>query len=76
MEVKIVLQNWEVTKQSKTNLPTVAGRYAIMVGNKEIASQKFNEGYDSKEISFSGELISALKGLEDLVVAELTKMLQ
>jgi hypothetical protein len=75
MDVKLSLKSWRVVQDEKSKLPKVVGTYAVMVGEKEVAAQNFNEGYGSKEISFSAEVVNALLGVEGVIRGELEKML-
>lgn len=76
MEVSIVLKTWRIVQDEKTKLPKPAGKYLVMMGDKEIAAQDFNEGYTGKEIPFSGETINVIMQTEAVIKAELERMLK
>ncbi len=75
MEVQLVIKSWRIVKDVQTSLPRVAGSYGVMMGEREIASQDFNEGYACKSLAFSVELLKKLREVETLIVAEIQKML-
>ncbi len=75
MQVNLVLKSWKVVQDEKSKLPRIVGLFSVMMGEKEIASQSFNEGYNSKEIPFSGDTINALINVESIIKTELEKMM-
>ncbi len=75
MEVQFSLKDWKVIQDDKTKLPRLCGHFAVVMGEKEIATQGFNEGYASKEIPFTGDLIAKIMSIESLIKEELTKMI-
>jgi hypothetical protein len=75
VQVQLVLKNWSISRDEKTKLPTICGKYAVMMGDKEIATQHFNDGYNCKELPFSNEAIAAVRGLEKIISTELEKVL-
>jgi hypothetical protein len=75
MQVSLSLKNWKVVQDEKTKLPRVQGSYSVMMGEKEIAVQDFNTGYNAKELSFSGDVYKAFQSAEDVLKAELTQLL-
>jgi hypothetical protein len=75
MEVKLSLKDWKVVQDSETKLPKVAGKYVVLMGEKEIATQAFNDGYGSKEIPFTGDAMRAIMAAEKEIKAELEKLL-
>lgn len=76
MLVTLALKDWKVALDAKTKQPKVVGNYAVMVGDKEIASQAFNEGYDCKIIAFSPELTATIISIEAAIKNELESRLQ
>ena len=75
MDVQLVLKNWEIVRDEKLKKPRVTGKYAVMMGDKEIATQEFNGPYGSKDIPFSEATVEAIAGLEVAIKAELEKFL-
>lgn len=75
MQVSLSLKNWKIIQDEKTKLPKVCGTYAVVMADKEIAVQDFNTGYNSKELSFSGDCFAAFQKAEEILKAELTKLL-
>ena len=75
MEVQFSLKDWKVIQDEKTKLPRLVGHFAVVMGEKEIATQSFNDGYGSKDIPFTGELINKIMCLENDIKNELTRMI-
>lgn len=75
MDVQFSLKTWKVVQDEKTKIPKLCGHFAVVMGEKEIATQSFNEGYGSKEIPFTGELISKIMDIESLIKGELTRLI-
>lgn len=50
MNIKIKVTNWKL-KSGK-----IQGEYAVIANNEEVATQKFNSDYDSRDFSFSADL--------------------
>ena len=75
MHVQLTLKSWKVAQDEKTKLPKLHGSYAVMMGEKEIASQNFNDGYSGKEVPFSGDLIKKTMELETMIKEELEKLI-
>lgn len=75
MQVTFALKNWKVKQDKETKLPTLCGTFALVIGEKELASQEFNDGYNCKTIPFSGDLIQELQKLEDKIKAEMERLL-
>jgi hypothetical protein len=75
MQVTLTLKRWKVSVDEKTKLPKLSGAFALLMGDKEIANQDFNDGYNSKEIPFSSDLINKLVALEADVKLEMERLL-
>lgn len=75
MQVTLSLKSWKVIQDEKTKLPKIAGRYLVMMGDKEVASQEFNEGYSAREIPFGPEVTQAVMAIEATIKAELERLL-
>jgi len=75
MQCQLVLKSWKVVQDEKTKLPKVAGKYAVMMGDREIASQDFNDGYSAKEVPFSADTVKAIMGVENIIKTELEGLL-
>jgi len=75
MNVTLSLKNWSIIQDEKTKLPKVCGKYAVMMGEKEVAVQEFNSGYSAKDLGFSGELIKCVMATESLIRTEIEGML-
>jgi len=75
MQVTMVLKKWKVNQDAETKLPTISGTYGLMMGDKEIASQDFNEGYSSKKLPISNDLINEVTKLEVLIRTEMERLL-
>ncbi len=75
MDVTLSLKNWKVEQDDESKLPRIKGAYSVMMGEKEIATQSFNDGYNAKNIPFSGEAMEAIMAAEVIIKAELQKML-
>ena len=74
MNCWLKLKNWKIQEDEKTKLPKVVGSYVIMMGDKEIATQDFNQGYSGKEVPFSDNIIQELRKVEELIKTEMEKM--
>ncbi len=68
--ISIVLKKWAVKKEE--NGPVLTGNYEILMNNKQIACQDFNEGYHNNiKIKFSPELTGEITALESKIVKEI-----
>ena len=75
MQVSLNLKSWRVVQDEKTKLPKITGKYSVIMGDKEIASQDFNEGYGAREVPFSNETTNALMAIEAIIKADLERLL-
>ena len=75
MEVTLSLKHWKVAQDDKTKMPIIQGSYSLMMGEKEIAVQGFNDGYHSKELPFSGDTMAAILKVEAVIKDEIQKLL-
>ena len=75
MEVTMNLDNWKIKKDEKNNTK-VAGTYKIMLGDKEVANQGFNNGYGSTEITFSSDVMRKAKDLGRQITTEIENYLK
>ncbi len=75
MEVQLHLKTWRIEADPKTKVPKLVGTYGVMCGEKEIAEQKFNDGYSDKVIPFSEKTMAKLKELEADIKTELHALL-
>lgn len=69
--MRLEVRTWRVEKDEKTGLPKLAGRYVVMSGDKEIASQSFNDSYGSRELPFSLDVLNQAKQIENLILSEI-----
>jgi hypothetical protein len=67
---------WKIVQDKETKLPKLCGSFAILMGEKELACQDFNEGYSSKTVPFSGDLVQKLHALEKEIIAEMERLIQ
>lgn len=70
MKVKVIIQNWSLKTVEGTK--KIVGRYNVMCGTAEIASQDFNDGYADTIIIFPSKLLVEVeaigKKIEDCIV--------
>lgn len=76
MQVALKLKGWQIKENTETKLPEVCGTFGLLMGDKEIASQEFNQGYSGKKIAFSNELTQKIQFLETEIKAEMERLLQ
>lgn len=76
MEVQITVKKWSVRKDKETGVPKVTGTYAISAMGNELATQCFNDDYNSKKVPFSDELTRKLVAIEKDVIAEITALIK
>jgi hypothetical protein len=63
MEMEIAIKEWKVVERD--GVLNLTGKYAAMVGNKEIAVQSFNDEYGGAKINFTGDLLLQVGSLTD-----------
>ena len=61
METRIVVKEWKI--ETRNDKPVITGTYAVMLGDKEIAKQEFNNQFGGTEIQFDKEINEAVKNL-------------
>jgi len=57
------LKSWKMGENE--GVPTIQGEYAVMLNDKEVATQRFNEGYSTTPITFPRELTDKVRALTD-----------
>jgi hypothetical protein len=75
VNVTLTLKEWKVARDEKTKLPKLQGTYALVMGEKAIATQEFNGPYTAEVLPFTGELLQEILAFEDRIRGELAKIL-
>lgn len=57
------LKSWKMGELDGQTV--IQGEYAVMLNDKEVATQHFNEGYSTTPITFPRELTDKVKALTD-----------
>lgn len=70
MEVELVLKKWKVELDKEKKMPKIVGDYSVRSGGVEIAEQRFNDNYNSKELHFSSKLMEEIVEVEKKIIAE------
>lgn len=71
--MKITLKDVRLEKKGESIKPV--GTYAVMLGDKEVAKQAFNDGYSGMEVSFSRDVRAKINEVEMLIDKEIKEHL-
>ena len=76
MQVELKVKEWKILPPKEgTKIPIIAGEYDVTMDGKSIAKQTFNDGYGSKDVGFSLELLEKVEEIEALITNEIKGML-
>lgn len=71
MNVELKLNKWKVLLKENASVPTIVGQYDVVMNGKSIAEQSFNDGYNSRDVPFSGDVVKKIVEVEKMIVKEI-----